>query len=67
VLPWLIPEVTFEYFNSELDNDMTYQVAGSVDVLVRANVKLWAEVIGRRDVLAAFGFSSARLVLDVGF
>ena len=67
VLPWLIPEVTFEYFNTELDNDMTYQVAGSVDVLVRANVKLWVEVIGRRDVLASFGFNSARLVLDVGF
>ncbi len=67
VYPWLVPEITVEYFNSELDEDMTYQVQGAVDVLVRANLKLWAEVIGRRDVSAPLEFHSARLLLDVGF
>jgi len=48
VYPWLVPELTFEYFNTELDRDMTYQLQGTVDVLVRANLKVWADVIGRR-------------------
>ncbi|MBI2896173.1 MAG: hypothetical protein HYY06_21625 [Deltaproteobacteria bacterium] len=65
--PWLVPEATFEYFNTELDQDMTYQVMGTVDLLVRANMKVWLEVIGRRNVRAPFEFSSARAVLDVGF
>ncbi len=67
IFPWLVPEVTGEYFNTQLDQDMTYQVAGAVDVLVRANLKLWVEVIGRRAVRAPFDFHSARVVMDVGF
>ena len=67
VYPWLVPELTFEYFNTELDRDMTYQLQGTVDVLVRANLKVWADVIGRRDVRAPLAFHSTRLVLEVGF
>ncbi len=65
--PWLVPEVLFDYYNSELLGDYTFQLRGRVEVLARANVKVRFDVSALRPVGEAFSFRSGALLFDAAF
>jgi len=66
VFPWLVPEVSFEYFNTGLPTDMAFQIQPTVDFLLRANIKISAQAFLLRDVRSPLAFESARLTIDFG-
>lgn len=65
--PWLVPEVLFDYFNSQLRGDFTYQLRGRVEALVRANLKVRVDAAAARPVGEARNFQSVVVGFDVGF
>lgn len=66
VWPWLVPSVSFEYFNTELPTDMQWKATASVEMLYRANVKLTLDAEVRRPVRTPLRFEQLRLSLTVG-
>lgn len=65
--PWLAPQVLFDYYNSELPGDYTYQLRGRIELLVRANTKLRFDVAARRPIGEKLELRSAAMLFDVGF
>lgn len=65
-MPWLVPSVNFDYFNSELPGDYTYGFRPRLDVLVRANVKVRVDATINRPVGEGLDFRNVGVMLDVG-
>ncbi len=65
-MPSFVPSLMFDYFNSELPGDYTYQIRPRLEVLVRANVKARVDAAWTRPVGDSLAFRNLQVLLDVG-
>ena len=65
-MPWLVPSVMADYFNTELRGDETYEIRPRLEILVRANVKIHLDAAWQRPVGDRMAFRSLEAMLDAG-
>lgn len=65
-MPAMVPSVMFDYFNTELPGDYTYQIRPRIELLIRANVKARIDAAWTRPVGESMAFRNVQVLLDVG-